>query len=465
MQLNPLFVDQLRRLLPRDESDAMIHAIAHEHATTAVRYNAVKRFTAAPAIVERVPWCPSGAYLPERPQFTFDPLLHAGCYYVQDPSSMFIAHIVKSLVVEPASVLDLCAAPGGKTTAALQALPQGSTIVANEIVPQRAQVLRENVIKWGASNCAVTCDSPQTIGEMLANQMDVIVADVPCSGEGMFRKDHEALAQWSPALVEQCAKRQRDILSQVWPALKPGGLLIYSTCTYNTLENEEIVSYIAATLKATPVQVPVEESWRIHPAIDSDYPCCRFLPHCTRGEGLFVSVLRKDDDNLPSSRTIKPSKTKSPATAAVGDMNNWIVGDYSLVDNNGVVNAVPGHILTTGKGNFSKLHIIKHFGTELGVVKGKKTIPSHQLAMSTSLNAHAFAAVDVDYPTAISYLQGQAICIDAPRGHVLIKFNGAPLGFVNNLGNRANNLYPKPWRIMSPHVPAAAPQVAVRCND
>ena len=189
---------------------------------------------------------------------------------------MFIAHVIKQFIHEPVRYLDLCAAPGGKTTAALQALPQGSLVVANEIVPPRARVLADNVIRWGNPYCVVTSNAPAQVGK-LTHFFDVIAADVPCSGEGMMRKDDEAVAQWSPALVEQCAQRQREILTDVWPALRHGGLLIYSTCTYNRQENEEMADFIVKELGATSLEVPIEPNWNIHPAIGSDCHCYRFM--------------------------------------------------------------------------------------------------------------------------------------------------------------------------------------------
>ncbi|MBR5638690.1 MAG: RsmB/NOP family class I SAM-dependent RNA methyltransferase, partial [Muribaculaceae bacterium] len=261
MKINEDFIRRINNLLLSDEARAMLQSIESGEPVISVRFNDAKGFV-PPAALEMVPWCATGAYLSERPQFTFDPHFHAGSYYVQDASSMFIYHVIKKLISKPVNHLDLCAAPGGKTTAALQALPQGSVVVANEIVTPRAQVLRENIIKWGLDNCLVTNDSPKTLGR-LENVFDIIAADVPCSGEGMFRKDEEAVSQWSPQLVAQCAARQREILRDIWPALKPGGLLIYSTCTYNLDENEHMAHYIANEMGANFVEVPVEKSWNI----------------------------------------------------------------------------------------------------------------------------------------------------------------------------------------------------------
>ena len=463
MNLNEHFIQQINDLLPGAEAGALLEAIENGEAVTSVRCNSHKGF-APPSTLEKVPWCKMGAYLSERPQFTFDPHFHAGSYYVQDASSMIIYHVIKTLVTKPVTYLDLCAAPGGKTTAALQALPQGSIVVANEVVTARAQVLRENVVKWGLDNCMVTNDTPNTLGR-LVNAFDVIAADVPCSGEGMFRKDAEAVAQWSPQLVAQCAARQRVILADMWPALKPGGLLIYSTCTYNTRENEEMVDFIVGKLGASVIEIPIPDDWNIHPAIERDYPCYRFFPGMVRGEGLFVCVMRKRwngqrgmtmvEQRTSSKRSLPVSHFSSsrPLVLSSSCPREWITGDYDIIANNGSIIAVPRNIKASLMSRNGNIHIIKDLGVEIGVVKGKKTLPSHQLALSQNLARGAFPEIDVDYHRAIAYLRGEAITIDAPRGFVLIKYENAILGFVNNLGNRANNLYPKSWRILSSHLP------------
>ena len=223
--MNADFLHQIRELLP-GEADDLLEALARPPETS-VRLNMRKFKGSEPKGLAQVPWCPQGYYLPERPAFTFDPILHAGAYYVQDASSMFIAHAIRHLLQsdDPVCYLDLCADPGGKSTAAIDALPEGSLIVSNEIDGQRAQVLRENIVKWGCPNTVVLNESPAQIGK-LTNFFDVIAADMPCSGEGMFRKEEESVNQWSPTLVEQCARRQQSIVDDIWNALKPGGLFI-----------------------------------------------------------------------------------------------------------------------------------------------------------------------------------------------------------------------------------------------
>ena len=453
MKLPELFVKQLQELVP-DEWEALVDAITSTEPSVAVRVNDARGVT-LPCSAQQVPWCDQGFYLVDRPAFTFDPDWHAGRYYVQDASSMFISHVIKQLIHEPIRYLDLCAAPGGKTTAALQALPTGSLVVANEIVPPRARVLADNIIRWGNPHCVVTSNSPAHFGK-LTHFFDVIATDVPCSGEGMMRKDDEAVAQWSPQLVEQCAERQLGILADAWNALRPGGLLIYSTCTYNRQENEEIADFIVNKLGATSLELPVEPSWNIHPAIGSDCHCYRFMPHRVDGEGLFMAVFRKDSDAPRQDIRIKGKNTKK--CDEIG--KNWLADpDYFTIEQQGdLLIATPVEWRNEVVALRASLNVL-HAGVELATVMGHKTMLHHALAMSTARAADAFPVCEVDYPTALRYLRGESITIDGPRGYVLIAHEGAILGFANNLGNRANNLYPKPQRILSTHLPDSKPQV------
>ena len=234
-----------------------------------------------------VPWCSAtGRYLNERPNFTFDPLLHAGLYYVQEAASMIVDHIVRTFISEPVRMLDLCAAPGGKSTALRAALPEGSLLFSNEPMRTRAQILSENLQKFGHEDVIVTNNYPRDYRKA-GIMFDAILADVPCSGEGMFRKDDGARAEWSQQNVDNCWQLQREIVSDIWKCLQPGGLLIYSTCTFNAHEDEENVEWIASELGADIIELPVEEPWNITPAVVGNVPVCRFLPGISRSEGLF----------------------------------------------------------------------------------------------------------------------------------------------------------------------------------
>ncbi|MDE6333800.1 MAG: rRNA cytosine-C5-methyltransferase [Muribaculaceae bacterium] len=398
-----------------------------------------------------VPWHAGGLYLDTRPAFTFDPSLHQGAYYVQDASSMAHAAAVARAAEligstpSPLRYLDACAAPGGKTTAAVDALPHDAFIVANEYDPRRTSVLAENLAKWGAPALVTRSDASAIDG--LDGFFDIIAADVPCSGEGMMRKDSHALAQWTPALVSECAARQKAIICNLWRSLRPGGYMIYSTCTFNTVENEQMVRYIAQELGADIMPVPALQ----HPGIlgaaarYDDMPVYRFVPGYTAGEGQFIALLRKHgDEPAAMPRRIRTHDKPLP--------------DYGLLDGRfvylpfaGRITAIPEDHRLPAAAVAQALHTTE-CGITAGVVKGRDIIPAQQLAMARNLRRGAFAVCDItDTDIALNYLRHEAITLphDAPRGHVLLTYGGLPLGFVKNIGNRANNLYPAQWRILS----------------
>lgn len=428
--------------------------------SVSVRFNPAKGATSL-ASLEPVPWCPDGAYLPERYPFAFDPLWHQGVYYVQDASSMFVSHVVDSILQRitlnrPVRLLDACAAPGGKTTAAISRLPLDATIVANEYVPARCAVLCENLAKWGYGDAAVTRGDTNRFRSH-PEAFDIIIADVPCSGEGMMRKDPEAVAQWSLSLVEQCVKRQREIVDNLWDALAPGGFLIYSTCTFNRLENEEMVQYIVDSYQAESVELHVDPSWGIEAGVNTPHHCYRFIPGRVRGEGLFMALLRKpgtlprQHDGSASSHGRKGAykrrgaKGKQPSLdqSMLTVLRSWLnqEAEFHLEDD---------HIVALPEGSDPLIAKLGG-GLRVATIKGRDLVPTQQLAMSRHLRTEGFPTADVDAATAIDYLRCRAITLPnaTPRGIILLRYEGRPLGFVKNLGSRANNLYPKPWRILS----------------
>lgn len=386
---------------------------------------------------EKVPWCENGYYLAERPAFTYDPLLHAGAYYVQDASSMFLSHIVKQFVERPVVALDLCAAPGGKSTLLSGCLPGGSLLVSNEPMRQRAQVLAENMTKWGSPYSVVTQNFPADFTSF-SQFFDLIVTDVPCSGEGMFRKDEQAVREWSLQNVELCWKRQRDILESVWPALKPGGLLVYSTCTFNHYEDEDNVQWIAEHLGAEVLTVPVEPDWKL-------FGQYHFLPGYVCGEGQFMAVLRKN--GTPSGHTVRSEKGK-PAKSEPLALRQWVEGDFHFFLHKDAYHAVPAEYASQVAMLRSRLNVLVA-GVQLAVPKGRDWQPAHSLAMSTACRREVFPLAELSYEQALAYLRHESVQIDAPKGYVLLTYMDQPLGFVKNLGNRANNLYPSEWRIRS----------------
>ena len=346
---------------------------------------------------ERIPWCEEGYYLAGRPQFTFDPLFHAGCYYVQEAASMFVTHIIRSVdTPTPKRALDLCAAPGGKSTALLSVLPDDCTLVSNEPISNRAQILLENITKWGYPNSMVTNNYPRDFRKAKLT-FDLILCDVPCSGEGMFRKDPATIGEWSQQNVEKCWRLQREIVADAWECLAPGGLLIYSTCTFNLKENEENVRWILENFDAEALDIPTAPSWNITGSLLEGFtaPVYRFIPGITRSEGLFVCAIRK-------------RRTRNEDTLT--------------------------------KEKLEKTRCLKVLD------------PSNLLPPSSIL----LPRINIDYPEALKYLRGEALILpaDTPRGIVNITYKGIVLGPAKNIGNRANNLYPKAWRIKTTHLPA-----------
>lgn len=416
------------------------------------------------ASFSKVGWCSTGYYLGERPTFTFDPLFHAGCYYVQEASSMFVEQVLRKYVTRPVAMLDLCAAPGGKSTHIRSVLPEGSLLVANELVRNRSQVLAENIIKWGNPEVVVTQNAPADFA-VLPSFFDVILTDVPCSGEGMFRKDKGAIDEWSAENVRNCRDRQRSILLDVWEALKPGGLLIYSTCTYNMYENEENVAWIRHHFGAEVLPVPIAPEWNITGNLsDEEFPVYHFFPHRTRGEGFFLAVLRKPDGEDFSEKEEayrmkvknKGGKNGTKTLSVPAECKKYLLhaDAYQWDIHENRITAFP--ILHQEKYQqlFRYLKVL-HAGITVCELKGKDCVPHHCLAMSTDLNVAAFPRVSLTYDQAIAYLRKETITLetDVPRGYVLLTYHNIPVGFAKNIGNRANNLYPQEWRIRSGYLP------------
>ncbi len=360
--------------------------------SVAIRHNRTKGVQ-RPELADPVPWCAFGEYLSERPNFTLDPKFHQGLYYVQDPSSMAISAVIESLsLTEPVNYLDACAAPGGKTTAAIDSLPPGSFILANEADSARANVLCQNLMKWGYPNVAVTLGPAQKLAKLPAESFDIIAADVPCSGEGMMRKDPKAVEQWTPALVESCARLQFEIIEAIWPLLRPGGFLIYSTCTFAPQEDEANVARFCSELGAELLPLP-----SLPGTVNG-----HFYPHLIRGEGLYIALLRKPGNSLRQPLSLKKA-----------------------------------NVIQSGVGEEYEM-------------KGRDKIPSHALIQRFDFNPDEYQLVEVDRQTALRFLHRDAITLPdgTPRGLTLLTFESRPLGWVNNLGSRANNLLPKHLRIL-----------------
>ena len=398
MQLPEEYKVRTRQLLGPERFEQYLQAF-QEEAPVSIRLNPAKTAGMSVAGGERVPWCRDGYYLTSRPNFTFDPLLHAGCYYVQEASSMFLDEVLRQWLpklfaladsqstqestVAPLMALDLCAAPGGKSTLLRSALPEGSTLFSNEPNPKRASILAENIAKWDWPDCIVTNNYPRDYRKSKL-LFDVVLCDVPCSGEGMFRKDEATIGEWSPANVEKCWQLQRDIVTQ---------------------ENEENIQWMQHELGAEVLPVETQASWHITGSLLPGFtlPVYRFIPGVTRGEGLFMCAMRKPAKGRP---------TPLPLPVREG----------------------------------SKMPIL---------LKSVITPLPHREGQGSG------SPVSLSYPQAISFLRREALVLPAetPRGIVAVSYEGHVLGYVKNIGNRANNLYPKEWRIKSTYVPDTSPQI------
>lgn len=378
---------------------------------------------------------------------------------------MFLEQAIRTYVTTPVRCLDLCAAPGGKSTHLSSLLPDGSLLVSNEVIRNRSYILAENLAKWGNASTIVLNNDPAEIGEALPEQFDLIVTDVPCSGEGMFRKDEASVGEWSVENVQLCAARQRRILHDIWPALRPGGLLIYSTCTYNTEEDEENVRHIVEELGAEALPVATDETWHVTGPLRYGNPVYRFFPHKTKGEGFFLAVLRKEGDEeyeAENERPTKSSKNKGKkdkkATLPI-PQEAW---DYFREKENITLewDGPQLRMIPTAHKSFfdrirdKRLRILSA-GVVVGESKGKDLIPSQALALNQELNPSAFPDAELTWEEAIRYLRKEAITLPEglPKGYLLMRYQGVPLGFVKHLGNRSNNLYPQEWRIRSGYLP------------
>lgn len=440
-----------------------------EEAPTSIRLNPFKCQAANASLSipsQPVWWCPAtGRYLEGRPAFTFDPLFHAGMYYVQEASSMFLDHVVRHLVHHPIMALDLCAAPGGKATTLRAALPKGSLLFCNEPIHTRAHILSENIQKFGHPDVIVTNNYPKDY-KRSKWKFDLIACDAPCSGEGMFRKDEGAIKEWNRQNIDNCSRLQKEIISDIWDCLKPGGWLIYSTCTFNAHEDEENAAWIAQELKASFISIPIEKDWNITPSLIDSNPTYRFIPGKSRGEGLFLAAFQKQGELTPTIfDTVAPRKknrTKNKNASQESLSSHWLKDDTYMASTciGDSTYAIPAWWMPYMAKAKETLRIL-HAGIKIGYEKGKDLIPSQSLALSILLNREAFHAVELNYENAIRFLRKEAVTLPygTPKGHILVCYRGIPLGFEKNIGNRANNLYPAEWKIKSTHTPKGTKEI------
>ncbi len=424
--------------------------LAHEQpAPVSIRLNPFKVIP-PPAGSTPVPWSEYGYYLPERPVFTLDPLFHAGTYYVQEASSMFLETFFKQVAPEgPLRVLDLCAAPGGKSTLLSSLLDEDSLLVSNEVIRARSGVLVDNLTKWGRLNSFVTNNDPRDF-QRLPGFFDVLVVDAPCSGSGLFRKDSEAIQEWSEENVALCSQRQQRILADAWPCLKEGGVLIYSTCSYSRSENEDILDWFSESFGCTSLSLSEVPDGIVEVCTEDKNYGYRFWPDQVKGEGFFIAAFQKTEDQDELQFRMNYSgkgKTRKQESAIFGD---WIdhIQSYEWVEKNGdffLLN--PDHRVDFEI--ISQQLYLRKAGIRLGKLAGKDLIPDHELALSTLVSEKSVPRLELNRENALRYLKREDFDYkSSKKGWHLVTYQGHSLGWVKVLPNRVNNYLPKDWRIL-----------------
>ena len=446
MELPAEFSGQMRRQLG-EEFSSFFHAL-QEPAPVSIRENPLKR-VGLEENADRVKWHAEGVYLEERPVFTLDPLFHAGAYYVQEASSMFVAEAVRQLLPrsQPLRALDLAAAPGGKSTLLASVLQGQSLLLANEVIRSRYQVLRENLVRWGHPNTHSSNHDPRDFSA-LEGFFDLVLIDAPCSGEGMFRKTARAVGEWSPANVQLCAARQQRILSDALPLVRPGGLLLYCTCTYNDLENEDNAARIAGQPGFTVEKLNIPDAWNIS-ARPLGY---QFYPHRTRGEGFYLACFRRREADEPSPREKNPRPFRQ-LTPLPRKMRSRIDPWLRDPGQSELFQKPKGGILAIPESQVGDCRIISRqldrfsAGVSIGAFKGKDFVPAHDLALS-SLISGSLPALELDLDQALQFLKKEIPGLETRlKGWVLARYKGVNLGWMKVLNNRINNYLPREWRI------------------
>ena len=443
-----MFPEEFKRRIEGQEylnAEALLKALG-EPSPVSIRINPAK-WNYTPLNGEHVPWCKNGYYLSVRPSYTLDPLFHSGCYYPQEASGMFLEQVFRKSTysLEDIRVLDLCGAPGGKSTHLSDLIGPDNLLVTNEVIRSRAAILAETITKWGSGNTLVTRNDPAQFGR-LSGYFDIVLVDAPCSGEGMFR-GKIAVNEWSAENASLCSERQKRILMDIWPALKENGILIYSTCTFNPGENEENIKWLIGKNEAECVRMDVAGYKGITEIDFQGIYGYGFYPDKIRGEGFFISVVRKTGKQEKTKIISQRKILQKPASNDLAVADKWTHfpkerllkwGDELLA----VPCAMDDYIHL-----FHSLKIVKA-GTKLFVVKKTDYLPSHELALSNQLKKDAFPRAELSLPQAMAYLRRDKFPMNnSPKGWNIVTYKGVCLGFVNNIGNRVNNYFPVDWRI------------------
>jgi len=425
IEANPLFGNKLALAL-------------EEHPPISIRLNPNK-LNQNFSDLNSVPWCKNGYYLESRPSFTLDPLFHAGTYYPQEAGSMYIDAVLHSLELPENPVcLDLCAAPGGKSTLIASFLGNKGALISNEIIRTRAHILAENLTKWGFSNTLVSCNDPKEFNK-LPHLFDLVLIDAPCSGEGMFRKDPNARDEWSLDSAQHCAIRQQKILSDVWGSVKENGYIIYSTCTFNPAENEENIQWMLTNFDCEVCPLPMFDGVKKDAKGFGSY----FIPGETESEGFYCCLLRKKECSH-SKKKFKTAKRNMISSTLF--KNDFIEkSEHCYFEENKHYFAMTPSSFEVMSCIDKGLYWVKK-GVDLGTIQKKGLQPEIDLALSLEFDLRYYS-VDLTKNQALAYLHGDTFSLDGKLGYMVMTYEGIKLGFIKHLGNRFNNLYTKEWRI------------------
>ncbi|MEN0002483.1 MAG: RNA methyltransferase [Bacteroidota bacterium] len=443
-QLPIAFLPQMQAQL--QEEWPQFEAALTQQAPTSIRWNR-RKIGLQPNIEEPIPWNEQGSYLSQRPVFTLDPLLHAGAYYVQEASSMLLGVAVQQLIgpSRPIRALDLCAAPGGKTSLLADQLSAESLILANEVIKSRYHVLQENLTKWGAPNVYFSNHDSAQLAK-LAGFFDLVVVDAPCSGEGLFRKSPDAIQEWSTDAVSLCAARQKRILAEAVQTLAPEGILIYCTCTYNDIENEANAHWLAKEFELTPMPLALPEAWGVRTKAIG-YQC---YPHLVKGEGFYISCFqKKTGKRLELSPKVKFEHWQALPKKHHAILQKWVESPsayHFFIDASHQIYAILKEH-TEAIQNIDQHLKRRMLGKHIGTIKGKDFIPSATLALSL-LRSTSYPSVELNKEQALRFLKRETIELaDPPQGWQLVTFQTQALGWIKGIKRRINNYYPKEWRI------------------
>jgi 16S rRNA C967 or C1407 C5-methylase (RsmB/RsmF family)/NOL1/NOP2/fmu family ribosome biogenesis protein len=438
----------------RDEAFRSVHADGSQVVSIRLHPQKVDSLPSSLQLeAEPIPWCAQGYYLSQRPSFTLDPLLHAGAYYVQEASSMFIAHALKQLprTNEAWRVLDLCAAPGGKSTLLQGVLREKDLLVSNEVIKTRVSILTENLTKWGLPQVIVTNNDPKDFAR-LPHYFDLMLIDAPCSGSGLFRRDPAAIDEWSEQHVLMCSQRQQRIIADAWTALKPGGYLLYSTCSFSPIEDEAIADWVGTTFGGMSVRIPIDEAWGIVETTGESGHAYgyRFFPDRVKGEGFYLTVIQKQyaDSANKSTVTSKRSPTKGLLDKNVAvQVSSYLQGhSYFFFQQEDMILAM----LADHESDFRVIQqalYIRKAGVTVGSWIHQALVPAHDLAVSTICGTQ-WESVELDLTQALQFLRMEPMALEpGVTGWCKMTYGGLGLGWAKRLPNRMNNYYPKEWRI------------------